>query len=251
VTQSRLKPAPQLPEGLLRVSQYPTPYSPPPLGYAQQAYWDPTRDVLAPARRASVFMFVYGGIFLLCGGCNLLSAGLMTSPGMVQRMREMFPEMTLPRPGEVATEAVSTLVAATVMIALGAWVRNGRRGAIIASIAAVAFIVLQRTGLGLYKLVSGQEPAAVVGFCVCNAAVFLAPLVLLLVWLIQALRNSGQIDGARAYAQQYWQYAQQYQQGYPQPGYGQGAPPYPQGGEMIPAPPPPPPPSAPPGDPPS
>ena len=237
------------------MSQYPSPYSPPPQGYAQQAYWDPTRDLLAPARRASVFMFVYGGIFLLCGGCNLLSAGLMTSPEMVQRMREMFPEMTLPSPREVATEAVSTLVAAIVMIALGAWVRNGQRGAIIASIGAVTFIVLQRSGLGLYKLMTGQDPAAVVGFCVCNAAIFLAPLVLLLVWLIQALRNSGQIDGAQAYAQQYWQYAQQYQQRYPQPGYGQGMPPYPQGGGMIPAPPPPPPvppePPSPPAEPPA
>src|SRR5687768_11879699 len=146
-----------------------------------------------------MFMFIYGGIFLLCGGCNLVSAGLMTSPAMVQRMREMFPEMTLPKPGEVATEAVSTLIGAIAMIVLGAWVRNGRRRAIVASLALVAFIVLQRSGLALYRLLGGQDPAAVLGFCVCNAAVFVAPLVLLLVWLIQALRNSAHLDGVQAY----------------------------------------------------
>jgi hypothetical protein len=165
-------------------------------------------------------------------------------------------------------EAIWPLAASIVFVLLGLWVRSGRRRGIVTSIVIVGLILLQRMGVALVSLLGGHSPAAVAGFCACNAVLVVAPLTLLLVWLVQALRNSGSLDAAQAYAQQYWQYAQQYQQGYPQqyapqhapqhapPGYGQaGVPPIGAGQSegsppMVPAPPMPPVPSVPPpGDP--
>lgn len=225
------------------MSQYPSPYSPPPGGYPQQMYWDPARDLLAPARRASILMFVYGGLMLLCGGCTLANAAFLRSPETVRQVRESLPNLELPSPRETAISAAVLLVTAIGFIALGAWVRNGRRGALITSMVFVGLILLYQAGGLILSVAAGADPAAL-GISLCFSVVLvIAPMVLLLVWLIQALRNSRQVDGAQAYAQQYWQYAQQYQQqqGYPPPppgqahGYGQeGSPP------MIPAPPPPP-----------
>lgn len=229
------------------MTQYPNPYSPPTGSYAAQTYWDPTRDLLAPARRASTFMFVYGGIMMLCGGCFLTNAAFMRSPEMVRQMQERLPNVQMLSERETAIAAGAFLVASILFIALGAWVRGGRRAASITAIILVALILLWQALSFLTGLLSGVPPAAL-GLSICvNTFVLIVPMIVLLVFLVQAVRNSGQIDGARAYAQQYWQYGQQYPpQGYPPTpqGYPAQYPPHgygqPQEGGTIPAPPPPP-----------
>jgi hypothetical protein len=225
------------------MSQYPAPYSPPPPGYAQQAYWDPTRELLAPARRASTFMFVYGGLIMFCGGCSLANTALMRSPETVRQMQELLPNVQMPSARETAVAAGALLIASILFVALGAWVRGGRRRSAVTAIVFVALILLWQALSLVAGLLSGV-PRAALGVSLCMSTLLvIVPMIVLLVWLVQAVRSSGQADWARAYAQ-HWQYGQQpYPYGYAPPpgspqhpaqGYGQ------QEGGMIPAPPPPP-----------
>src|SRR5688572_8214804 len=176
------------------MTQYPNPYSPPAVGYAQQTYWDPTRDLLAPARRASTFMFVYGGIMMLCGGCSLANAA-MQSPETIRKVQEMFPNLEMPSPRQTAITAGALLGASILFVALGAWVRGGRRGAAITSIVFVALILLWQALGFVVGLLTGVPPAAMgVQLCISTFLVII-PLIVLLVFLVQVVRNSGQIDG--------------------------------------------------------
>jgi hypothetical protein len=190
-------------------------------------------------------MFVYGGLLLLCGGCSLANAAFMRSPEMVRRMQEVLPNVQPPSARDTAIAAGALVVASILFVALGVWVRGGRRAASITAIVFVSLILLWQALSFVTGLLSGIPPAAL-GLSMCvNTFLLIVPMIVLLVWLVQAVRNSGQLDAAKAYAHQYWPYGQQYPpQGYPPPpgypqhppqGYGQ------QQGGMIPAPPPPPP----------
>src|SRR5688572_21524570 len=103
------------------MTQYPPP--PPPYGYGYDPYQQQQQpDPLAPARRASVMMFVLGGILSLCGVC--LGAVAFVVP-MAQLIRDSG--ATLPQaPSGMSIEelmrigyitlGVGTLVAGVVLI---------------------------------------------------------------------------------------------------------------------------------------
>ena len=225
------------------MSQYPSPYmppSPPPYGYGYGYYGDPYAEVLAPAQRAGLLMFILGGLLVACGVCGAAMGLLVDWPQMIAEQPAAWSQPGLPSPDLLRPIfAVLGIVSAFVgllLIGLGVFVRRGALVAVILSIVLTGISLL----LVVLALVAGaftQGPReALLGMCVWIVPVVM--LGLLLTWLVQSTRSSSQLKALQAqYQQQYWQYQQQYQ-AFNQPG-------------QIPPPPPPPPappqPPAPPG----
>ena len=237
------------------MSQYPSPYQPPD-PYAQQwaQYYGQTScdQALKPARRASVMMFIVGPLFLLCGTCTLLG-GLMpndpeaTTEAMSQLGR-LFGGMQMPAPEQLPSRAESLVtgilqfLSALALLVLGVPVRRGGRQATVGAIFATSVLVLVMAASQL--LSAARLGAPMVAGAVCVLIPVSVPFVLLLVWLVQALRIAPMAEQWSAYQQQYQQYMQS--QMYAQGPYGQqpGVPAPPPGQAPVQdyAPPPPPPP---------
>jgi len=218
------------------MSQYPPPPPYPPSQQQQQpqqpgygydfSYYQPQQqDPLAPARRASVLMFILGGLIVLpsfcCGAMGLALPGMMAQqPGLFSEMSAagMTPEALQVTLVVVAGVALFIGVA---MIVLGRFVRGGGIGPVVTSIVLVALIAiyLLLNGLGAVVLPNMTPPQKVLG---CAMSVFgLAILGVLLLWLIQAAKAASRVATMKSqYQQQYWQYQQQqqmYQSGYVAP----------------------------------
>lgn len=217
------------------MSQYPPPYSQPP--YPQQPYpgqfdyYQPHgSDLLAPARRAAILMFVLGGLLAVLGACNSISAlvinpteafekqsQLLNDPQAFQMSPKTFRVMTV-------TFGIGMLVLGVLMIIFGAVVRRGSTGAIVASLIIVSLIVLGLLLLSLGSVVLAATGAMMGFITLCVFAIPLVLFVLLGVWLAQAAFAAPRV---RALQQQYqtqmWQYQQQAAGG--NWGYGAQAPP--------------------------
>jgi hypothetical protein len=239
------------------MSQYPSPYSPPPVppnyGY-DFSYYQPQQDVLAPARRASVIMFVMGGLLAIGGLCcgavgamapldQIMSQNptLSSTPGVTPELMQVG----------VIVMGVFSLLFGMALLVLGYFVRGGGMAPVVTSIVVVGIVVLLgglMVLLGLLELSrGGSRPEMFISLCM-----YVLPLVLLIVLLaqlIQAAKMSSRVAMMKSqYQQQYWQYQQQqqmYQAGYVAP------PPPMQQADATPPPPVPPPPPAPPSDTPS
>jgi hypothetical protein len=224
----------------------------------------PLDQLLAPARRASVLMFIVAALLLACGllagaaGAVFASGDLSQLPpdaaAQFRQMEQQLANMGLTVKGVFTGLAVIVAVVGVAMLVIGIVVRRGGMGAAIAGIILTCILALL-AGLsvlsGIVEVGRGHAGAAV---GVCMWGVMLAVLIFLLVWLFGAARNAGQVNAVRA---QYGdpsaygatpQYPQG-QPGYPQPPPPQQWPPPPQGpghqgGWGQPPPPPPPPPSA-------
>jgi hypothetical protein len=212
------------------LSQYPSPYTPPtpePGYYGSYGY----PDLLAPAKRASILMFVIGGLSSLCGVCVLGLGALvpmdqLNSPEMAEMQRKMA-EVGISMRALFIVAGIVMLLPGLLFTVLGFFVRRGGRGAIITSIVFTSLAILWFALNAIVTAVSSRNepPSQVVGG-VCVSGIALALTILLLAWLVQAIRNSSQIGMMAAQQQaQYWQYQQQ--QYYAQGGYGAPAGPYP------------------------
>src|SRR5262245_964260 len=198
-------------------SQFPGPYSYP--AYAQ----DPYAAARAPARRAGVLMIIIGGLLTLLGMCA--GSTLFFPEHMIRQQIEIMPpspdgQLTVPQMRKQAlVSVIVSAVSGVVLIALGLFVRRGSKGAIITGIVLTSLAVLQ-FGLGTLGFLALAAGAPIMILMACFAAIPLALFILLLVWLIQSLRGSSDLQRMQAmYQQQYWQYQQQ-QQMYGQGGYG-------------------------------
>jgi hypothetical protein len=263
------------------MSQYPYPPQkpqppqgyppPPPQGYGQQmgyampgAYGMP--DALAPAKRASVMMFVLGSMMLLCGLCTGTMAAMPLEQIAAQRgqMPSLPPGMTMETVRKAfMLAAFVTLPLGLLEIIVGVFVRRGGAGAAVFGIVLASLMILYFAANVFFSVMQH----AVGG--VLLAAIIAGLFVLQLVFCVQSSRAASQIGQMQAaYQAQYWQYMQQ--QAYntggggaaaynpSAGGYNQGAynappappPPQPpgasQGGWQWSAPPPPPPPLSPP-----
>jgi hypothetical protein len=240
------------------MSQYPSPYTPPPnVGYDFN-YYQPQQDLLAPAKRAGIMMFVMGALLALGGLC----CGAVATVGPIDEVMAQNPVLNS-TPGVTAEMlklgmivlGVLTLLFGMVMLLLGYFIRSGGMVPIIISIVLVALAAL----FNLFNLVStgvqlrGAGPQLIGGLCV-NVVPF-ALLLALLVMLVQAARAAPRVAMMKnQYQQQLWQYQQQ-QQMYHQAYAAQQeqqipvAPPLPPAQMPPPVPPPAPPDSGSPGDP--
>jgi hypothetical protein len=208
------------------MSQYPSPYSPPPYpqnpGYYNPYGFDPRR----PAKRAGLLMIIVGAIAICFAAC-MAGVGQMLRtvtlpPELAAQMQQweakgISPEMVF------TSMAVAFLIYAVLQIVLGFFVRTGRTFPIIFSLTGTS-IVLVIFGLfvftGAVNALTHASPQMLAGF-----AIWLVPLALLvlqLVWLFAALRARSHVALAQQqYQAQYWQYQQNMQ------AYGRYAPPPP------------------------
>lgn len=251
------------------VSQYPPPYQQP--TYPNQGPFDfyrPAANPLGPARRASVLMFVLGGLGLMCGAF-ITFRGIIATPEMIaQGMNSDQLHVIDSTWGRNALRGITIamgvfcLLPSILYAIMGYWVRSGKMASVVLSIVLTGFTsLLVLLGLLSVVVAGGGDPAALLGaFCMMGIPLVLC--IMLLVWLIQAMRAAPAVAAQQQQFQaQYWQSMQQqqaaqlgYGYGMP-PGYGYGAPslaqpPAPPGQAPVnyPAPlMPPPPPPAPPG----
>ncbi len=211
------------------MSQYPSPYSPPPVppnyGYDFN-YYQPQQDVLAPARRAGVIMFIMGGLLaiggLCCGAVGALAPldeiirqnpTLSSTPGVTPELMQV----------SVIVMGVLALLFGMALLILGYFVRGGGMAPVVTSIVLVGMAVLGGALVvvsGMFQLQrGGGGPEMFLGMCI-----YILPLVLLIVLLAQLIRAAKMAPRIAMmksqYQQQYWQYQQQqqmYQAGYVAP----------------------------------
>lgn len=230
------------------MSQYPSPYSPPPGPYSQGGYgygWNPYDQYLAPARRAGVLMIILGALAMTCGTCALGFSYTPTDqlPAEQQEaFRQMEEQVGMSLMTYMRWAGAGLMVPGVAFVLIGVWVRRGTRAAIVTAMVAAGLAVLYFALGSVLMLVRGA------GIQACFQLVLVAPFGLLIVWLAQAWRYAGALGASQSqYQAQYWQYLQQqqqYGQQYPAGGYAPppGQPPIAPGGSPLPPPPPPPPP---------
>jgi hypothetical protein len=206
------------------VGQYPSPYSPPnPPTNLNYASGFP--DLMAPARRASIMMFVIGAMSLLLGLCSGAVVA-MAQGAQYQALAQQFAKSSQgPPPSEsvlrtiYAALAIISAVAGIVLIVLGIFVRRASKVAMVFSVILCGMALLW---LGISEL-SGLiqalgNPVVAIGACVM--LVPLATVGLTTMWLIQALKALPHLEAAR----QQWQ--AQYTASRQQQAFYQGGPAY-------------------------
>jgi len=172
-------------------------------------------------------MFILAGIILCFGVCaGVLSAIDLTKlPPEMQPQIQKLEEQSLKLTGSSLqvikrNEAIVEVVLCLLVAVVGAFVRTGRRGGIIAGMVLI--------GLGLLcDLKIALTPGGIYFIpIIVFAAVVLGILVMILRWLIRAWRNAAILQNAQAHYQMQFQ---QYQQQAP-PGWQAAAPPAGSGG---------------------
>ena len=227
------------------MTQYPSPYQPPPPpGFYD--YYRPYHGELGAARRAGVLLIILGALGMLFGFCVGAVMWSGTGDQVIQQLVHQ-PGVTFPTPPEGMTiEQVLRIgmtvfggvcaLAGLLMLILGLFVRRGSRGAMVTSIILLGILSLLMAVQIVSAVVQGTSQGMISG---CVGIFIVGTFVLTMVWLFQGLRTQGQ---ARFQQQQYqaqYLYHQQQQQAYGQAGYGYGPPP--PGASPLPQPQPPPP----------
>jgi hypothetical protein len=200
------------------MSQYPpSPYSAPqpqPAHYAYAQY----DAYFAPARRAGLLMFILGGIGMTCAFCMGIVAAVAPMERLIAESGVVLPSSaetgvspeTLMRLG-YGIIAGGALLFSLLILILAVFVRRGSIGATITAIVIDSLIILLLGINAIGSLFQAlRNPSALIGVVIVVA--MLAGFLLLLVWLIQALRATATIKAMQThYQQQYWQYQQQQQ----------------------------------------
>ena len=205
------------------MSQYPYPPQQPPPSQVPYGYGyypnDPLNTLLAPAKRASVFMFVMCGFMIPCGLLFSLFAGILKGMDRSQlppdqqatfaQLEQQFAALGVSLSGFLMAAGVVMLILGILVRVLGVFVRRGGLGAAIASIIVCCVLVLI-AGLsvagGFVEAGQGQSQGFM-GICLWGA--LLVMLICTLVFLFQAARNSGKVNAYRmaGYAAMQQQYA--------------------------------------------
>ena len=146
------------------MSQYP--YQPPsntPYGYGS-SHQDPLALLLAPAKKASIFLFIMGALMAPCG----LLAGLMSwmssradlsslpsdQTAQIRQMEQQFAAVGLTLSGVLMFASVVLTFTGILMLIFGAAVRRGGMGTIVSSIilcCLVGLIALLQVFAGFYQ----------------------------------------------------------------------------------------------------
>lgn len=236
-------------------SNFSSPSPPPPPGPIRFDYYRLPSGPPA-ARRASIMLWIFGGLGFTCGVCVSGFAWLMPMNQLIEQMGRISPEQaqqfstpqmqTLIRVGYTVFGMLSVVIG-TVLLATAWFVRQGRRWAVVTALIACVPIVLWAILTTLGGVINLASGIAIGALHVVLGIVASGLIGLTISWLVQALRG-GAADPQRLLEQQYWQFTQQQQQ--QQPGYGYGTPPPPQSpsatAPWLDLPPPPPPPGPPP-----
>lgn len=240
---------------------YPNPYQPPQMGYGGYQP-QPNEELLAPARRAAMLMFLVAalgvfGAILLAWKSDQIAQQIPWSAEQQSQLQQLNTQSNI-TPGNILAITFGCCVGlpSLIFFILGFVVRSGGRASCIFGIV-LGILVAGIVGLQALSLVANG--AVRTPFGLLGEGIFIIALVLLgvmIVSLFQAVFNAPKLHGAalayqqqyQQYQQQYWQYAQQqqqqqqsqqpnpYAQAYglqppPPPPPGQGMPPQPPAGQ--------------------
>jgi hypothetical protein len=199
------------------MSQYPSPYSPPPQAYASNYAYFNAPDPRGPARRASVMMIVLGSLLLVLGLCVVGVGQMMRSTPLpaelASQVQQIESQTGVTLAGIMAVAGVVMVVFSLLMIALGIWVRGGGLVAAVLSIIATSVALLMLSFVVLFGTIGALQrgnPQAFVQIFIWGIAwvLFLVQLIL----LISAARASGRVAVSQQQLHaQYWQYQQNMQ----------------------------------------
>jgi hypothetical protein len=186
------------------VSQYP--YQPPSPGTYGYGYFgqDPLGDLLLPAKRASICMFVLSALTLPCGVLAGLLWGMLVKgrlpPEMnaqYQQLEEQLSSMGLSLSGLAATIASALLIVGVIMVVLGVMVRRGGLGSVVVGIIVCGLLALfALLSVAGSVLQAGQRGGEALGGA-CLWGVVLVLLIFTLVFLIQAAGKASKIAAYR------------------------------------------------------
>jgi hypothetical protein len=179
-------------------------------------------QLLAPAKRASICLFVLAGLMIPCGGLMGLMGAFLAkadfsqvpaeTAAMLRQVEQQFASMGITMSGFFLGLAVFMLVMGMLALLFGVMVRRGGLGSIVSSIilCCVMGLLAGISVLGGFPKAVQGDGQALAGVCVWG--LMLVFLLFALVSLFQAARNSGKLNAARM---GYQSQMQQYQQGYP------------------------------------
>lgn len=213
------------------------PYLPPqPYHYAAGDAYESLRS---PAKRASILMFILGGLLCVCGTCCVAAGPMLSRAQLDAEQMSQFSqfeaELGIGMKELMMGMGVAGMLPGIILIVLGIFVRGGSTGPVITALvftSIMELVLLLLAVSGGIEAISSGSPDTLIGLAFFIA--LLATLGMLIVWLIQSVRNAGQLRAWQTqYQMQYWQYQQQ-QQLYQRPPAWSNQPP----------PPPPPPPQA-------
>jgi hypothetical protein len=212
--------------------------------------YQPAADHLAPARRASILMYILAGMILLSSFCcvgvgAVLPKLLQEQPELAQSLKNI-PKATpeILQITFIVLGGLAVIVAIVVGI-LGRFVSKGGMGSIIASIILSCLLALFLLVNIVQGVVMPNQPPAQRAGAMCMLVIPLALVGLLVAWLIQAARAAPHVSAMRRwqmnpapqyYPQQYQAYSGPYVPPLPPPQY---PPPGPNPGENRNIPPPP------------
>lgn len=181
------------------MSQPPYPTPPQPYAYPPAHYYgiDPAAQLLAPARRAGILLFLVGAGALVFGGCfgvmavALLSPEFASNPDMQKALADTGVDMPTMR---IVLFVMAGLIAGFAVVAgvLGFFVRRGTVGPLVTALIVSGLA----TALMLLWLIGGLASGQIAALCVL--ALPAAVLIFLDITLIQALTRSGDVARSRA-----------------------------------------------------
>ena len=170
--------------------------------------------LLAPARRASVMLFIFGALAFV-GGLVIAIVPWLVPPDQIMAesrmsMPQLPPNITI---GEIlgayTTLGVFAVIIGVVLIVVGVFVRRGRRWACITALALCSLAIAYFTLNLLLTLAQGSQGIPRLAAAGCFGIGVIAILLLALAWLVQALRVTSQGSLAQQQIQmQMWQLQQ-------------------------------------------
>jgi MFS family permease len=198
---------------------FPTPYEPP--GFVDYRNAPAPPELLALGRRASVVMFILGGLALLCGALFFAATSRLPDVAQLESAGMKLPDTTgTPyTPAQVLhamflVVAVGMALVGAAYIVLGLLVRRGGRIAAMLGIGltglAVGWVLLN--GISVF-FVGGNIATGICG--IAFAGVMVPVLITLIKWLAQSLPAARQLAAYRqhwALQQMYLYHQQQLQQ---------------------------------------
>jgi hypothetical protein len=182
---------------------------------------------LAPARRASLALWVIGGLGLLCGAC--LSVGIWFVP--FDQFAGQLPQLTAEQQKQLGDVSIGTLlrigftiigvgglIVSLMMVLSAGFVWRGSRGASVVAIIACGLTLLWCGFAVIANIVqAASNPAALIAGLFW--AMIAGAMILTVRWLILTIRAASRVTHWQQWQAQMWYHQQQ------QAGYGYAAPP--------------------------
>lgn len=189
-----------------------------PYGYGSYSQ-DPLNTLLAPAKRASIFLFIMAGLMIPCGLfiglASLMDFSQFASDPNFQQVEKQFATIGWTLSGLFKAMAVVILIPGVLFLFLGVMVRRGGMGSIVSSIILCCLMALFAALAIFGGVVQASQGGAQALLGIVIWLALLISLIATLVFLFQAAKNSSAVNnfrmGYHTHPQQNQQYPPNYQ----------------------------------------